>query len=157
MAGGAGKDKSQGKESEKLRRARPKRKAKAQGQSARPKRKAKAQGQSLRSRILPCVDFDCGLRSRDDLSYTGFRKRPQVSRRRYNIGLQEQPPPGAGRPELHGLRQLQRSGIAEQGFEAEVHVNLVVAVEQREAWLVGYEVHCYAAVCRYHYRVLHDS
>ncbi len=52
---------------------------------------------------------------------------------------------------------MQLSGVAEEGFEAVVHVGLDVAVEEGEAGLVGGEVYGGAAVEGDDYGVLDDA
>jgi hypothetical protein len=45
------------------------------------------------------------------------------------------------RPEIFRLCERRGLEVVEQGHEAEVHVELLVAVEEREARIVGDEVH----------------
>ena len=48
-------------------------------------------------------------------------------------------------------------GVAEQRFEAKIHVLLNMAVKQREARLIGDHIHGGASKCGNDYRVLHNT
>ena len=48
-------------------------------------------------------------------------------------------------------------GVAKQCLETKIHVLLDVTVKQREARLVGDEVHCDASKCGNDHRILHNA
>src|ERR1700727_2306423 len=54
-------------------------------------------------------------------------------------------------------RATRSSGVAKQRLETKVHVMLDMAVKQREAWLVGDQVHGGATKCGNNHRILHDA
>ena len=60
----------------------------------------------------------------------------------------------AASPGLHAMRC---SRVAKQRHETKVHVLLDMAVKQRQARLVGDQVHRGASICRNDHRVFHDA
>ena len=54
---------------------------------------------------------------------------------------------------MTGNSRSDNLGVAKEGFESVVHVLLYMAVEERQAGLIGYEVNHSAAVIRNDYRV----
>src|ERR1700744_3698959 len=62
---------------------------------------------------------------------------------------------GRGEPNLRGW--LRCSRVAKQGHETEVHVLLDMAVKQRQARLVGDQIHCGASKCGNDHRVFLDA
>src|ERR1700727_3516296 len=54
-------------------------------------------------------------------------------------------------------RATRSSGVAKQRLETKVHVMLDMAVKQREAWVVGDQIHGGAAKCGNNHRILHDA
>ena len=61
---------------------------------------------------------------------------------------------GSAAPKCRPVATLR---VAEEGLESVVHVLLYMAVEERQARLVGYEVNHGAAVIRNDYRVFYDA
>jgi hypothetical protein len=57
----------------------------------------------------------------------------------------------------HRFLKLELDGVIEQGHEAEIHVQLLMAMKQGEAGIIGNEVDLDFLVSAYHNHIFHHS
>src|SRR6185437_16168766 len=60
-------------------------------------------------------------------------------------------------PFMNPARGLGSSHVVEQGHEPEIHMQLLVAMEQSHPWIIGHKIHRELLVATQHGHIFHDA